>query len=171
MQQQYVITFAGADRTGLVETLADLVKVHGGDWQRSELARLDGAFAGAILVHLSTEGFTTLKYAIKDTGTADLVVQITPSVSQPQLEPNLHLSLTDPNRPGIVYEITHELAELEVNILHFTSRVESAAWSGEPLFMAHIEAYAPAHLEVDALRERLDVIEDKMTLEIDIESR
>ena len=46
MQQQYVITFAGADRTGLVETLADLVKVHGGDWQRSELARLDGAFAG-----------------------------------------------------------------------------------------------------------------------------
>jgi hypothetical protein len=37
--------------------------------------------------------------------------------------------------------------------------------------MAHIEAYAPAHLEVDALRERLDVIEDKMTLEIDIESR
>ena len=31
MQQQYVITFAGADRTGLVETLAELVKSHGGD--------------------------------------------------------------------------------------------------------------------------------------------
>ena len=40
MQQQYVITFAGADRTGLVETLAELVKSHGGDWQQSELTRL-----------------------------------------------------------------------------------------------------------------------------------
>ena len=34
-----------------------------------------------------------------------------------------------------------------------------------------IDGGPPAHLEVDALRERLDVIEDKMTLEIDIESR
>ena len=133
MQQQYVITFAGADRTGLVETLAELVKSHGGDWQQSELTRLGGAFAGAILVHVSSEGFQAINRAVEEDDNTDLAIHITEAVSQPQIEPNLHLALTGPNRPGIVYEITHELAELDVNILHFTSRVESGAWSGEPL--------------------------------------
>ena len=56
MQQQYVITFAGADRTGLVETLAELVKSHGGNRQQSELPLLGGAFADAILGHIPTQG-------------------------------------------------------------------------------------------------------------------
>jgi glycine cleavage system regulatory protein len=170
MQQQYVITFAGADRTGLVETLAELVKSHGGDWQQSELTRLGGAFAGAILVHVSSEGFQAINRAVEEDGNTDLAIHITEAVSQPQIEPNLHLALTGPNRPGIVYEITHELAELGVNILHFTSRVESGAWSGEPLFVADLDTCAPANFDLEELRERLDGIEERMTLEIDIES-
>ena len=37
MRQQYVITFADADQTGLVETLAELVESHGSDWQHSDV--------------------------------------------------------------------------------------------------------------------------------------
>lgn len=170
MQQQYVITFAGADRTGLVETLAELVKSHGGDWQQSELTRLGGAFAGAILVHVSDEGFEALNRAMERDQNAELAIHITRAISKPQMEPNLRLALTGPNRPGIVYEITHELAELDVNILHFTSRVESGAWSGEPLFVADLEASAPSNFDLEELRDRVDTIEERMTLEIDIES-
>ena len=79
-------------------------------------------------------------------------------------------ALTGPNRPGIVYEITHELAELDVNILHFTSRVQSGAWSGEPLFVADLDTCAPVGFDLEELRDRLDGIEERMTLEIDIES-
>ena len=73
MQQQYVITFAGADRTGLVETLAALVKSHGGDWQQSELTRLGGAFAGAILVRVSSEGFQAINRAVEEDDNTDSV--------------------------------------------------------------------------------------------------
>ena len=69
-----------------------------------------------------------------------------------------------------MYEITHELAELQINILHFSSRVESGAWSGEALFIADLETRAPADLDLDELRDRLDAIEEKMTLEIDIDA-
>ena len=169
MQQQYVITFAGADRTGLVETLAELVKSHGGDWQQSELTRLGGAFAGAILVHVSSEGFQAINRAVEEDDNTDLAIHITEAVSQPQIEPNLHL----PSRAQSArnrLEITHELAELDVNILHFTSRVESGAWSGEPLFVADLDTCAPAGFDLEELRDRLDGIEERMTLEIDIES-
>jgi glycine cleavage system regulatory protein len=170
MQQQYVITFAGADRTGLVETLADLVKAHGGDWQQSELTRLGGAFAGVILVFVSDEGFNVLDQAVQTSGNTDLSIHLTRATAEPHIEPNLRLTLTGPDRPGIVYEITHELAELQINILHFSSHVQSGAWSGEALFIADLEARTPAELDLDELRDRLDAVEEKMTLEIDIES-
>ena len=170
MQQQYVITFAGADRTGLVETLADLVKAHDGDWQQSELTRLGGAFAGVILVSVSSEGFEALDQAVQTGGHTNLSIHLTRATAEPAIEPNLRLTLTGPDRPGIVYEITHELAELQINILHFSSHVQSGAWSGEALFFADLETRTPANLDLDELRDRLDAVEEKMTLEIDIES-
>ena len=170
MQQQYVITFAGADRTGLVETLADLVKAHGGDWQQSELTRLGGAFAGVILVSVSSEGFEALDQAVQTGGNTNLSIHLTRATAEPHIEPNLRLTLTGPDRPGIVYEITHELAELQINILHFSSHVQSGAWSGEALFIADLETRTPAELDLDELRDRLDAVEEKMTLEMDIES-
>ena len=170
MQQQYVITFAGADRTGLVETLADLVKAHDGDWQQSELTRLGGAFAGVILVSVSSEGFEALDQAVQTGGNTNLSIHLTRATAEPAIEPNLRLTLTGPDRPGIVYEITHELAELQINILHFSSHVQSGAWSGEALFFADLETRTPANLDLDELRYRLDAVEEKMTLEIDIES-
>ncbi|MBL6908541.1 MAG: ACT domain-containing protein [Luminiphilus sp.] len=170
MQQQYVITFAGADRTGLVETLADLVKAHGGDWQQSELTRLGGAFAGVILVSVSSEGFEALDQAVQTGGNTNLSIHLTRATAEPHIEPNLRLTLTGPDRPGIVYEVTHELAELQINILHFSSHVQSGAWSGEALFIADLETRTPTNLDLDELRDRLDAVEEKMTLEIDIES-
>ena len=170
MQQQYVITFAGADRTGLVETLADLVKAHDGDWQQSELTRLGGAFAGVILVSVSSAGFKALDQAVQTDGNTNLSIHLTRATAEPHIEPNLRLTLTGPDRPGIVYEITHELAELQINILHFSSHVQSGAWSGEALFIADLETRTPAELDLDELRDRLDAVEEKMTLEIDIES-
>ena len=127
MQQLYVITFAGADRTGLVEALADMVTAHGGDWQQSELTRLGGAFAGAILVTVSAQGVADLNRAIESEQANDLVVSLTPVEAAPMLEPNLYLTLTGPNRPGIVYEVTHELSDSDINILHFSSSVENIA--------------------------------------------
>ena len=170
MQQQYVITFAGADRTGLVEALADMVTAHGGDWQQSELTRLGGAFAGAILVNVSTQGVADLNRSIESEQANDLVVSLTPVEASPMLEPNLYLTLTGPNRPGIVYEVTHELSNSDINILHFSSSVENAAWSGGELFIAELATRAPESLDIAELRDRLDRLENKMTLEIDIES-
>lgn len=170
MQQQYVITFAGADRTGLVETLADMVTAHGGDWQQSELTRLGGAFAGAILVNVSAEGLVDLNRAIESNNGNGLSVALTQVDSSPMLEANLYLTLTGPNRAGIVYEVTHELSDSDINILHFSSSVENAAWSGGELFIAELAARAPESLDLADLRDRLDQLENKMTLDIDIES-
>jgi len=122
-----------------------------------------------VLVNVSNNGFSDLKRDIESHNGDGLVVGLTPVKASPMLEPNLYLTLTGPNRPGIVYEVTHELSDSDINILHFSSSVENAAWSGGELFIAELAVQAPGSLDIADLRDRLDQIENKMTLEIDIE--
>ncbi len=50
-----VLTLVGEDRAGLVRAVADAVSARGGNWERSELAELAGAFAGIVLVSVPDE--------------------------------------------------------------------------------------------------------------------
>ena len=45
-----VLTLIGDDRPGLVSAVSGPVEACGGTWQRSQLARLAGKFAGSVLV-------------------------------------------------------------------------------------------------------------------------
>ena len=59
-----VLTVVGDDRAGLVNALAEQVAAHGGNWERSELAELAGAFAGIVLVSVSDDRVDDLVEAL-----------------------------------------------------------------------------------------------------------
>ena len=42
----FVLTVLGDDRPGLVDSLSGVVAAHHGNWERSQMARLGGKFAG-----------------------------------------------------------------------------------------------------------------------------
>ena len=45
-----VLTVIGDDRSGLVSMLSGVIAQHGGSWERSQMARLAGKFAGIVMV-------------------------------------------------------------------------------------------------------------------------
>ena len=45
-----VLTVIGDDRSGLVSALSGVIAANGGSWERSQMARLAGKFAGIVLV-------------------------------------------------------------------------------------------------------------------------
>ena len=49
------LTCIGDDRPGLVSDLSAAVKAHGGSWERSQMARLAGKFAGILQVEVPDE--------------------------------------------------------------------------------------------------------------------
>ena len=66
--------------------LAELMKSHGGCWQQSELPLLGGAFAGAILVHITTQRLQAISQPIEKDKIMNISIHITEAVSQPQLD-------------------------------------------------------------------------------------
>ena len=46
----FILTVIGDDRPGLVSALSAAINAHGASWERSQMSRLAGKFAGIVLV-------------------------------------------------------------------------------------------------------------------------
>lgn len=176
MQTSYIVTFIGDDRPGLVEQLSRVIEKNGGNWHESRLSQLGGKFAGLILVSLPADGGPTLEAELHELASSGISVRVTPTttVAGRQSAPpapgrDITLTVIGPDRRGIVREISHALAQRQINVLEMDSEVRSAPMSAEAIFSARIEARTPESTNIDDLWDTLDEIANNMTLEIDLE--
>src|SRR6185369_2375559 len=84
METMLVMTVIGADRPGLVESIAALVASHGGNWLDSRLSHLGGQFAGMIRVSVPAERGAQLTAALHslERDGLSIVVQSDKAVTQ-----------------------------------------------------------------------------------------
>lgn len=62
------------------------------------------------------------------------------------------------DRPGIIRQISHALAEFGVNVEELESDCASAAMSGEAIFKARFQVSIPASCQLEELRRRIEQI-------------
>jgi glycine cleavage system regulatory protein len=161
-----ILTVIGADRPGLVRTLAETVAAHGGSWLESRMARLGGQFAGIVLVEAPDSLLADLR-ALEGQG---LRIVIQPgsdgTATVPALLPRLALEVVGNDRPGIVRDITQILAGCGVNIEELATGVASASFSGETLFRVTALLRAPSLEAVDAVRAGLEDLGNELMVDI-----
>src|SRR5690348_15202643 len=111
MQRSLVMTIIGEDRPGLVESVADLVARHGGNWLESRMSRLGGQFAGILRAEVPAEKQSALLGALKTLESKGLsVIAHTDAVGALPAGPLSVLDIVGQDRPGIVREISRALA-------------------------------------------------------------
>ncbi len=167
-----VVTVIGDDRPGLVDAVASVVAEHGGSWERSSMARLGSKFAGIVEVVIGDDRVDDLDRGLDDLRSGGLlevnVDRSSTSVRRPPL--GLELRLVGQDRPGIVHEIAHALAEHEVSIEELHTATSSAPMSAEPLFEAHARLQAPTELDRHQLELALEAVAHELMVEIDLSS-
>lgn len=171
MDTSYIITFIGDDRPGLVEALSTAIENNRGNWHESRLSQLGGKFAGLILISLPADDGAALERDLKALSSSGLSVRVTPAAeaAAPSSGKSVTLTVLGPDRLGIVKEISHALAQRDINVVEMDTQVDSAAMSGEALFRARIDALVPEHTDMDDLSDSLDEIANHMTLDIDLD--
>ena len=171
MNTSYIITFIGDDRPGLVEALSGVIENNHGNWHESRLSQLGGKFAGLILVSLPADSGADLERDLKALSSSGLSVRVTPTAETAATIGGKAVTLTvlGPDRLGIVKEISHALAQRNINVVEMDSHVDSAAMSGEALFRARIDALVPEDTDMDGLHDSLDEIANHMTLDIELD--
>jgi glycine cleavage system regulatory protein len=163
----FTLTCIGDDRPGLVSALSAPISAHGGSWERSQMARLAGKFAGILLVEVPDDRADPLVAdltALADVGLHVTLERTDPPAEEPSLRFNLELLGSD--RPGIVAEISTALAGHQVGIGELSTDVREAPMSGGKLFEARAVLEAPQSTDMDGLRTMLEAIADELMVEI-----
>jgi glycine cleavage system regulatory protein len=166
MQTTLVMTVIGADRTGLVESVARLVAEHGGNWLESRMCRLGGQFAGIARVAVPAAQRPILETALGKLSGLTIVVRGDDPVQSAAPALLVSLEVVGQDRPGIVREITRALSEQGVNVEELATECVSAPMSGEMLFQARAKVLVPASVELDKLRQTLESVLAGLTLEL-----
>jgi len=171
MQTSLVMTVIGEDRPGLVDSLAGVVALHGGNWLESRMARLGGQFAGILRVELPAENAAALEEGLRALQARGLTV----SVHADRLgarragERLSSLEIVGQDRPGIVREISRVLAQRDVNVEKLDSECASAAMSGETIFKARATIGLPIGCNLAELRQELERIGQDLIVEISLQ--
>jgi glycine cleavage system regulatory protein len=165
-----VLTVLGADRPGLVESIARLVAEHGANWLESRMAHLAGQFAGILRVEVEADRAEALAGALAQLAQSglDTVVHPDPGATAAPVErrPLVTLDLVGQDRPGIVREISRVLASLGVNVEELNTACRAAAETGHPLFHAQAQLRLPPGVTDAALRQALEAVAHDLMVDI-----
>ncbi len=166
-----VLTVIGDDRAGLVDALAGPIADHGGNWDRSHMARLAGKFAGIVVVTVAdadVAGLTGELETLASQGVLDVRVAIASAEGPADGTPVARLHLVGQDRPGIVKEIAKALAARNVSIEELETTTASAPMSAEALFEATATLRLPAGLGTDELCGALEDIANELMVDLDL---
>jgi len=164
-----ILTVIGDDRPGIVSELSAPIEAHGASWERSQMSRLAGKFAGIVLVSVADAKADSLAadLAALQAHGLQVVTEVTGEPAGRDTQ-RLHLDLLGADHPGIVAEISSSLAERKVSIEELTTDVRDAPMAGGTLFEARAVLVAPATAETDELRAMLEGLAADLMVEINL---
>ncbi|MGW9112246.1 glycine cleavage system protein R [Microbacterium sp. NPDC055683] len=147
-----VLTVIGDDRAGLVAAIADVVDAHGGNWETSRLAELDGTFAGVVQVSVPSERVDALREGLDALdGLLTVVVRTGSDGSGADgAGRSVTLRVLGDDRPGIVREVSSALRAHGLSIESMATETRDAAMAGGRLFEATAAVRVADDAELDA---------------------
>jgi glycine cleavage system regulatory protein len=163
-----VLSVIGADRKGLVQSIAEKISAVGGNWEESRMARLAGQFAGILLVTVDAAKSDELFASLRTLESGGLVITVRPTEA-PTVEPSsihVQLSLTANDRPGIIRDVTKILTDQHCNVEELETEVVPAPMSNEPMFKASATLRAPATTSLADLRAKLEALGSELMLDL-----
>ncbi len=165
-----VLTLIGPDRPGIVEEVAQPIAAHGGNWVESRMARLAGQFAGILHVEVPDDRAAALVEALQllEQRGLQVAIETGPRQAPPGPRRLLSVDLVGIDRPGIVREISHVLAERGVNIDDLTTDRSPAAMSGEMLFHSRARVSVPPQVDPAELRARLEKLAADLMVQVSV---
>lgn len=167
MKSYLIMTVLGSDRPGLVNSLADTVAQHGGNWLESRMARLAGQFAGIARIEIPTDAVDALLASLRDPGIEGLTVQAVREKAEtlPALR-TLAVDVVGNDRPGIVKELSAAIVKAGGNVEELTTGLESAPMSGHPMFRAHGIISIGAEVDASTLAAAIENLGGDLTVDV-----
>lgn len=165
--EHVVLTVVGRDRPGLVAALSAPVEAHGGSWQRSQMARLAGHFAGVVEVGVPDHAVAALEADLAALADDGLTVHLTRTAApEPRATGDGQLHVLGNDRPGILAEVARVLAAHGVGIEELVTETREAPMAGGTLFEVDAVLSVPAGTDEARVRTDLEGLAAELIVEL-----
>lgn len=167
--EQLVLTVLAPDKAGQVESIAECVAAHQGNWLESQMARMGGHFAGILRIEIPGSQKAGLVEALERLKGRGIGVLIEPTAPvETGLWKPVNLDLTANDRPGIVRDISRLLARHGVNVERLSTAVSPAPMSNESLFQAHAQLAVPESVALADLQQAFETLADELLVDLSL---
>ncbi|HQS32077.1 MAG: formyl transferase [Polaromonas sp. 39-63-203] len=167
-----VVSIVGADRHGIVSSLAERAERFGANWAASRMTKLASEFAGMVHFEVPRANADALATALRglDAKGLQVVVARSDDAAVPASLRSVELKLVGEDRVGIVSSLTKILAERSISIENMHTEIVQSGVSGKH-FKIDAHLLVPAALSVDALRQELGALASEMMVDIALGER
>jgi len=167
MNAQLILTVMADDQPGIVEKVSSVVADHQGNWQESRMARMAGKFAGIVRVDCPETQLNKLLSALDKLQSSGIRILVDHSGEETEASgTQIELTVTGNDRPGIIQEVSHCLAQLGANVLNLDSHCGSAAMSAGAIFVAKVSVCTPAQMDQSELVQAVEELSDDLVVDI-----
>ncbi len=168
-----VVSIVGADRQGIVSSLAERAQRFGANWAASRMTRLAGEFAGMVHLEVPRENADALATSLRDLASSGLQVVVARSdganvTSKLRV---VELELVGEDRLGIVSNLTKLLAGRGISIESIHTDIVRSGVSGKQTFKVEAHLLVPAAVSVEALQQEVGSLAREMMLDIALGER
>ena len=163
-----IVTAIGTDRPGIVSLLSDRAQGFGANWAGSRMANLAGQFAGMVHFEVPAQNAEPLAQALRGLEASGLrvVIEKVETPSAPAGRRMVKLELTGLDRPGIVRDLSRNLAQQAVSIDDLHTEIVDGGTSAEHLFKVKALLVVPDSLPNEKSRQALDALANEMMVDI-----
>lgn len=172
MTKEIVLTLTGHDRVGIVDQITDLFVKHRGNVETSRMAHLGGEFAMLALVAFDDKELPALEAEfdkLRGEGFQITLVQTEDDHATKYAGwLPYQIEILGADHEGIIYEVTHHLAQQGINIEDMETSTSPAPMSGTPLFRMEATVLVPPKLPFHEWSEALEEIGDKLNVTVEV---
>ncbi|MEF8888621.1 MAG: ACT domain-containing protein [Desulfohalobiaceae bacterium] len=180
MEQQYILSAVGSNRTGVVAEVSEAVFTAGGNIENSFMTLLGEHFSLMLQVGLLAEDAPRklqdqCEVLRRD---KDLAVHLFPVQGEgigrgtkASVLPQYDIRVQSEDRPGVVYRLSRLLASREINILQMSTRVEESFSDLTPHLSMRIQVEVPDEVDDRSLRRDLKDLAEELGNTITLTSR
>ena len=169
MNTRIILSIIGPDKPGIVSDVSEIVKNHLGNIEKSRMIRLGDFFTIMVLITINRDNIKNLNNEFINNSDYKISIHELAKTFKDIKKDAYTIHLNGMDTEGLVYNITHELSKLDINIEELRTNIGNAPMSGLVLFSltAKITHYKLDHT---LLKKKMNTLASKLDVNIIVEN-
>ena len=168
MDTNIILSVIGPDKFGIVSDISGIIKKHSGNIDKSRMTKLGNFFTIMMLININSSNIKKLNSDLQNYSNYQISIHELKKEKNDNPGNIYTINLNGLDNEGLVYEITNQLALLNINIEELKTNLENAPMSGVGLFSLTAKiSYAESNNNL--LKEKMNILANELDVNITIE--